>query len=203
MGLTFTVSVNRQPSLHIALNTLTSPPTTCPCNFIVVFDLKQHQKYRLLPVVPCFRPVVLNHCLMFSKPHAAPKQLFRGPFSSLDLAPFIEKVEKHCFRQATTQESHGPCAVSYCRKFAKSARPRAIASRGSSGARSSHLQYASSHFMFGTPVAACIQYCILKMLPLCYIWPPFLWIPGDMPDSTKWKSASYHKLMLTRIQKNL
>jgi len=48
-------------------------------------------------------------------------------FVSLDLAPFSGKVENHYFRQATTQESHGPCAVNYCSKFAKSTWPRTVA----------------------------------------------------------------------------
>jgi len=49
-------------------------------------------------------------------------------FVSLVLAPFSEKVENHCCRLATTQESHGPCAVSYFSKFAQSTWSRAFAS---------------------------------------------------------------------------
>jgi len=53
-------------------------------------------------------------------------------FESLVLAPFSEKVENHCFRQAITHESYGPChcAASYFSSFAISTGPRVVASGG-------------------------------------------------------------------------
>jgi len=41
--------------------------------------------------------------------------------------------------------------------------------RGASGVRSSHLKYVSSHFMFGTLVAAYIQYCIFQCAPSPFV----------------------------------
>jgi len=63
--------------------------------------------------------------------------------------------------------------------------------RGASGVQSSHLKFVFSRFMFGTLVAAYIQYCIFKMfLPLCYIWPPCCDIlAADLARQSKNQSA--------------
>jgi len=83
---------------------------------------------------------------------------------------------------------------------------RAVASRGASCARTPHLKSVTPHFTFGPPVAAYIQYCILKMLPplLAFgppfwflappsgFWPPLQLNPGDGPecDCDEFKSVA-------------
>ena len=53
--------------------------------------------------------------------------------------------------------------------------------QGASGARPSHLKSVPPHFTFGPPVAAYIQYCILKMCsPFCFLAPP---------AATSWRRA--------------
>jgi len=102
-------------------------------------------------------------------------------FVSLDLAPFSEKVENHCFRQATTQESHGPCAVSYFSKFAKSTRPRAVVSRGQ---WCSVLPFKIYVLPFHIWHPDCCVHPILyfkNVSPLCYVRPPFCeFLPTDL-----------------------
>ena len=56
----------------------------------------------------------------------------------------------------------------YCRKHCAVYMLSAVASGKASGARPPHLKSVPPHFTFGPPVAAYIQYCILKM------WPPLL-----------------------------
>jgi len=54
---------------------------------------------------------------------------------------------------------------------------RAVASGGAGGARPLHLKSVPPHFRFGPPVAAHIQYCILKMCPPpSGFWPPCCYI---------------------------
>jgi len=68
------------------------------------------------------------------------------------------------------------------------ARFRAVASGGESGARPPYLKSVPPHFTFGPPVAAYIQYCILKIWPhllvfgpsVCFL-DPLLLNPGDGP----------------------
>jgi len=53
-----------------------------------------------------------------------------------------------------------------------------------------HLISAPPHFMFGSPIAAYIQYCILKMwTPLVVFGPPLLQNPGDGPGCRECKRA--------------
>ena len=51
--------------------------------------------------------------------------------------------------------------------------------RGDSGARPPYLKSVPPHFTFGPPVAAFIQYCIVKMwTPFCFFAPPSgFWSP--------------------------
>ena len=58
---------------------------------------------------------------------------------------------------------------------------------GGSGARPPYLKSVPPHFRFGPPVAAYIQYCILKMCPSFWFLAPFVFLvplllnPGDGP----------------------
>jgi len=58
---------------------------------------------------------------------------------------------------------------------------RVVARGGTSGARPPRLKSVPPHFTFGPPVAAYIQYCILKM------WPPLLVFAP--PAVTSWRRS--------------
>ena len=64
---------------------------------------------------------------------------------------------------------------------------RAVASGGGSGARLPHLKSVPPHFTFGPPVAAYIQYCILRMCPPSGSLP--LHLVFGPPAAKSWRRA--------------
>ena len=60
-----------------------------------------------------------------------------------------------------------------------------------------HLKSVPPHFTFGPPVAAYIQYCILKMCPPpSGFWPPLLLNPGDGPVTESEQFATENQAAL-------
>ena len=65
---------------------------------------------------------------------------------------------------------------------------RAVGSGGASGDRPPHLKSVPPHFMFGPPVAAYIQYCILKMCPPLLVFGPSVCFLA-LPAAKFWRRA--------------
>ena len=65
---------------------------------------------------------------------------------------------------------------------------RAVASGGVVVSGSAHLKLVSPHFTFGPPVAAYIQYCILKMWSPLLTFGPSFWFLAS-PAAKSWRRA--------------
>ena len=92
------------------------------------------------------------------------------------------QICEHCLHRGQEQQSQEHSCYFWCGNI------RAVASGGGSGARPPHLKTVPPHLTFGPPVAANIQYCILKMwFPLLVFGPSFWFLT---PPATKsWRRA--------------